>query len=54
MDGGGLTPFAWAFMLLSMGAVTYLMFWCFYRILKSPGSESQPEPSPESERKRAT
>lgn len=46
-QGTGLAPFAWIFMLLSMGAVTTLMLWCFYRILKSPGSYSQPEiPSP--------
>ncbi len=31
----GLTPFAWAFMVLSIGAVTFLVVWCFYRILTS-------------------
>ena len=30
---GGLTPFATIFMLLSMGAVTTLAGWCFYRVL---------------------
>lgn len=29
----GLTPFALAFMLVSMGTVTLLMIWCFWRIL---------------------
>ena len=29
----GLTPFATIFMLLSMGAVTSLAAWCFYRVL---------------------
>ncbi len=33
MDGSGLTPFALAFMLVSMGSVTLLMTWCFWRIL---------------------
>jgi hypothetical protein len=48
---GGLTPFALAFMLLSMGSVTTLMLWCFYRIFRSPQSYSDPdlprEPEPE-------
>lgn len=36
MDGSALTPFAWFFMLLSMGAVTSLTAYCFYRILSAP------------------
>lgn len=31
---GGLDAFAWAFMLISMGAVTLLAAWCFWRILR--------------------
>ncbi len=30
----GLDPFAVTFMLVSMGAVTALMVWCFARILR--------------------
>lgn len=37
MDGSALTPFAWIFMLLSMGAVTLLTVYCFYRILSGGG-----------------
>ena len=37
MDGSGLTPFAWIFMLSSMGAVTALAVYCYYRILTTPG-----------------
>lgn len=32
----GLTPFALFFMLLSMGSVTALMIYCFWRILAEP------------------
>ena len=32
----GLTPFALAFMLVSMTAVTCLAGWCMYRILGGP------------------
>ncbi len=32
---GGLGPFAWVFMLVSMGAVTTLTAWCFYRVLST-------------------
>jgi len=31
----GLSPFATAFMLASMGAVTLLTTWCFWRILSN-------------------
>ena len=34
----GLTPFALAFMLTSMTAVTCLAGWCMYRILSGPQS----------------
>lgn len=40
MEGSALTSFALIFMLLSMGAVTGLMIYCFYRIVRggtSPG-----------------
>lgn len=33
MNGSAITPFAWVFMLLSMGAVTALGVYCYYRIL---------------------
>ncbi len=32
----GLTPFALAFMVVSMTAVTSLAGWCMYRILGGP------------------
>ncbi len=32
---GGLGPFAWLFMIASMGAVTALTAWCFYRVLST-------------------
>ncbi len=32
----GLTPFALAFMLISMTAVSVLAGWCMYRILGGP------------------
>lgn len=38
MDGSGLTTFALVFMLLSMGSVTALTVYCFWRILAEPGS----------------
>lgn len=37
MESQGLTTFALVFMLVSMGSVTGLMVWCFYRILSEPG-----------------
>lgn len=33
MDGSGLTTFALIFMLVSMGSVTLLTLYCFWRIL---------------------
>lgn len=36
MEGSGLTPFAWIFMIASMGAVTGLAIFCFYRIMTTP------------------
>lgn len=38
MGSSGLTPFALFFMLLSMGAVTALAAYCYWRILREPGS----------------
>lgn len=38
MGSSGLTPFALVFMLLSMGAVTALAAYCYWRILREPGS----------------
>lgn len=35
-----MTTFAWIFMLASMGSVTALMIYCFYRVLSEPASES--------------
>lgn len=46
MDGSALTTFAWVFMLVSMGAVTFLTVYCFYRILRDPGVASQPSTPP--------
>ncbi len=33
MEGSSITSFAWGFMLLSMGSVTALTAYCYYRIL---------------------
>lgn len=38
MDGSGLTIFALVFMLISMGSVTLLTVYCFWRILAEPGA----------------
>lgn len=49
MDAQGLTPFALVFMLVSMGTVTALMVYCFWRILRkpvSPGSRPGPGVGP--------
>lgn len=35
-----MTTFAWIFMLVSMGSVTALMVYCFYRILSEPAAGS--------------
>lgn len=40
MESQGLTAFALVFMLVSMGSVTALMCWCFYRILRQRGGGS--------------
>lgn len=34
-----MTPLAWAFMLLSIGAVVSLLAWCFYKVLTAPRAE---------------
>jgi len=31
-----MTPAGWAFMLVSCGFVLALMFFCFYRVLRTP------------------
>jgi hypothetical protein len=36
MNGSSLTPFALFFMLISMGTVTSLTAYCYYRILFAP------------------
>jgi len=33
MEGSSITPFAWGFMVVSMGSVTALTAYCYYRIL---------------------
>ncbi len=43
MEGSSIAPFAWFFMLLSMGSVTVLTAYCYIRILS--GSESEDEAS---------
>jgi len=40
MNGSSLTPFALFFMLISMGAVTTLTAYCYYRILFAPNRKS--------------
>lgn len=48
MQGSSIAPFAWFFMLLSMGSVTVLTAYCYIRILsgrdesvelEAPGSD---------------
>ncbi|UCG76279.1 MAG: hypothetical protein JSV95_02970 [Gemmatimonadota bacterium] len=41
MEGSAIAPFAWFFMLLSMGSVTVLTAYCYIRILS--GSEREDE-----------
>lgn len=36
MEGSGLTPFALGFLILSMGSVTALAGYCYWRILTEP------------------
>lgn len=43
MDGSALTPFAWFFMILSMGAVTALTIYCYRRILTGGTRLTDPE-----------
>ena len=38
MEDGGLSTFALIFMLVSMGSVCALMAYCYWRILREPGS----------------
>ena len=40
MESQGLTTFALVFMLVSMGSVTALMVYCFYRVLRNPSAGS--------------
>ncbi len=45
MEGSSIAPFAWFFMLLSMGSVTVLTAYCYMRILwGSDGAEQAPPP----------
>lgn len=37
-----MTTFAWIFMLVSMGSVTALMVYCFFRILREPAAGGTP------------
>jgi hypothetical protein len=39
-----MTLLGWALLVLSLGFVTGLTTWCFYRVL-SPGGETRVEPS---------
>lgn len=43
MHGSGLTTFATAFLVVSMGSVTALMVWCFYRIMSEPDHSGPPD-----------
>ena len=45
MEGSSIAPFAWFFMLLSMGSVTVLTAYCYIRILSgSEGTDKAPAP----------
>lgn len=55
MPDSGLTPFALVFMLVSMGTVTLLMVWCFWRILSGDaggGAAAAPGPADDDRRGR--
>jgi hypothetical protein len=47
VQGSGLTTFAAVFMFVSMGSVTFLMVWCFYRIMTEPGHGAPPSGPPD-------
>ena len=47
MNGSSLTPFALFFMLISMGTVTTLTAYCYYRILFAPNRKALAEGAPE-------
>ena len=44
MNESAITPFAWIFMLLSMGAVTALAVACYWRILFGSAGTELTEP----------
>jgi len=52
MESDGLTTFALVFMLVSMGAVTALTVYCYYRILTTPGPEDPGSAGPAGSRTR--
>lgn len=39
-----LTPFGWAFMVLSISSVVGLCSWCYYRVLTTPSPQNTTEP----------
>lgn len=43
MEGSSITPFAWFFMLLSMGSVTVLTAYCYIRILSTSDAPAEPD-----------
>ena len=44
MEGSSIAPFAWFFMLLSMGSVTILTAYCYMRILSGAAGAEEPPP----------
>ena len=39
-----MTAFGWLFMTISVGGVTALTVWCFYRVLTAPPPPDDDEP----------
>jgi hypothetical protein len=35
-----VTGLGWFFMATSVGGVTWLMLWCFHRVLKAPAADA--------------
>lgn len=47
MESSSIAPFAWFFMLLSMGSVTVLTAYCYIRILSGSGREGEASAPPQ-------
>ena len=41
-----MTGLGWLFMATSVGGVTWLMLWCFYRVLRAPAPQDEADEDP--------